>query len=97
MNASALIFEGSGCGGRRRTVEHIYNTMFKKGPSIQQKSELDLYLEPTIVEMDTFDILAYWKGCESRYPTLAAIAKDVYAIPISMVASESAFSTGGDL
>ena len=95
LNASTLAFEGIGCGGRRKTVEHIFNTKFKNGPSIQQKSELDLYLEePTIVEMDTFDILAYWKGCESRYPTLAAIAKDIYAIPVSTVASESAFSTG---
>jgi len=57
---------------------------------------LDLYLEePTIVGMDAFDILAYWKGCQSRCPILATIAKDVYAIPVSTVASESAFSTGG--
>ena len=45
--------------------------------------------------MDTFDILAYWKGCESRCPILATIAKDIYAIPVSTVASKSAFSTGG--
>ena len=77
-------------------MEHIYNTKFKKGPPTQQKSELDLYLEePTIVGTDAFDILAYWKGCESRCPILAMIAKDIYAIPVSTVASESAFSTGG--
>ena len=95
-NASTMISEDIGCGSRRRTVEHIYNTKFKKGPPIQQKSELDLYLEePTTAGGDTFDILAYWKGCESRCPILAAIAKDIYTIPVSTIASESAFSTGG--
>jgi len=96
MNASTLNSEGSGCGGRRRTVEHIYNTKFKRGPPTQQKSKLDLYLEePTIVGTDTFDILTYWKGCESTFTILATIAKDVYAIPMSTVASEYAFCTGG--
>ena len=32
---------------------------------------------------------------ESRFPILARIARDVLAIPISTVASESVFSTGG--
>ena len=60
MNASTLTFKGIGCDGRRRTVQHIYNTKFRKGPSIQQKSELNLYLEePIIVETNTFNILAY--------------------------------------
>ena len=31
----------------------------------------------------------------SKYPILARIARDVYVIPISTVASESTFSTGG--
>ena len=31
----------------------------------------------------------------SRYPILASIAREVLAIPISSVASESTFSTGG--
>jgi len=51
--------------------------------------------EPTAAGVDTFDILAYWKGCESRCPILVAIAKDIYAIPVLTVASKSAFSIGG--
>ncbi|GAU31155.1 hypothetical protein TSUD_315800 [Trifolium subterraneum] len=31
----------------------------------------------------------------SRFPVLANIARDLLAIPVSTVASESAFSTGG--
>ncbi|CAO2816523.1 unnamed protein product [Amaranthus hypochondriacus] len=42
-----------------------------------------------------FEILAWWKDQTKRYPILQKMAKDVLAIPISTVASESAFSTGG--
>ena len=42
-----------------------------------------------------FDILTWWKLNGPRYPILSQIAKDVLAIPVSTVASESAFSTGG--
>jgi hypothetical protein len=42
-----------------------------------------------------FDILGWWKVNGIKYPILAEIARDVLAIPISTVASESAFSTGG--
>ncbi|KAF1874153.1 hypothetical protein Lal_00041598 [Lupinus albus] len=40
-----------------------------------------------------FDILNWWKTNGIMYPTLQAIAKELLAIPISTVASESAFST----
>ena len=43
-----------------------------------------------------FDILDWWKAVGSyKYPTLSEMAKDILAIPISYVASESAFSNGG--
>lgn len=41
------------------------------------------------------NILEYWRTQEVRYPTLARMARDILAVPISTVASESAFSTGG--
>lgn len=40
-------------------------------------------------------MLDWWKVAGTRYPTLRMIARDIYAIPITTVASESAFSTGG--
>ena len=42
-----------------------------------------------------FEVLGWWKDNSSRYPMLSKVAKDVLAVPVSTVASESAFSTGG--
>ncbi|XP_050896673.1 uncharacterized protein LOC127103460 [Lathyrus oleraceus] len=42
-----------------------------------------------------FDILNWWKVNSTKYPTLGIMARDILAMPISTVASESAFSTGG--
>jgi hypothetical protein len=42
-----------------------------------------------------FDILSYWKWNEFRYPTVAAMARDILSILISTVISESTFSVGG--
>ncbi|KAK1564832.1 hypothetical protein Q3G72_012513 [Acer saccharum] len=61
-----------------------------------QRTQLDLYLEERRLErsMD-LNILDFWKGNQPRYPELAAMARDVSSIPISTVASESAFSISG--
>ncbi|KAI8525790.1 hypothetical protein RHMOL_Rhmol13G0257500 [Rhododendron molle] len=60
------------------------------------KSELDLYLEEPCFPMNQeMDVLEYWKGSAMRYPELAKMARDLLAIPVSTVASESTFSTGG--
>ena len=39
--------------------------------------------------------MKWWKVNSSRFPILLQLARDVLAIPISNVASESAFSAGG--
>jgi hypothetical protein len=64
--------------------------------SSSAKYELDHYLREAVIKnTPDFDILNWWKVNGVVYPTLQAIARDVLAIPISTVASESAFSTGG--
>jgi hypothetical protein len=68
-----------------------------KPAAIRFRSELDRYLEDEMVDIHTkdFDILDWWKVAGTRYPTLRLIARDIFAIPITTVASESAFSTSG--
>ena len=62
------------------------------------RSELDHYLdEPVIpwVVNSNFEILKWWKIYGMKYHTLQEIARDLLAIHVSTVASESAFSTRG--
>ncbi|XP_031108518.1 zinc finger BED domain-containing protein RICESLEEPER 2-like [Ipomoea triloba] len=62
----------------------------------RKKTELEHYLSEAIVEEEnSFDILRWWKVNSARFPILSKLARDVLAIPISTVASESAFSTSG--
>ena len=60
------------------------------------KFELDYYLdEPVLPSISDFDVLGWWKTNGIKYPTLQKIVRDIYVILISIVASESAFSTSG--
>ena len=63
------------------------------------KSEFTSYLEDGVLldkqKKENFDILGWWKQNGLKFPTLQKIARDFLAIPISTVASESAFSTSG--
>ncbi|XP_021760115.1 zinc finger BED domain-containing protein RICESLEEPER 1-like [Chenopodium quinoa] len=63
---------------------------------VAAKSDLQIYLEePLIPRATNINILYHWKTNVVRYPILSKMARDILAIPISTVASESAFSTGG--
>ncbi|XP_073153840.1 zinc finger BED domain-containing protein RICESLEEPER 2-like [Henckelia pumila] len=62
------------------------------------KTELDHYLEDKVLPRNVdFDILEWWKTNGIKYPTLMRMTRDLLVIPISTIASESAFSTGGRL
>ncbi|PKU78452.1 Putative AC transposase [Dendrobium catenatum] len=63
---------------------------------MQNKSVLEMYLdEPKIDRKIELDILHFWKGNQYRFPEVSAMARNVLCIPISTVASESAFSKSG--
>ncbi|XP_039819018.1 zinc finger BED domain-containing protein RICESLEEPER 2-like [Panicum virgatum] len=64
--------------------------------SSQKSTELDNYLEDGLVpRKDDFDILNWWMCHAMKYPTLAAIAQDILAMPASAVQSEAAFTRNG--
>ncbi|XP_056689498.1 zinc finger BED domain-containing protein RICESLEEPER 2 [Spinacia oleracea] len=73
-----------------------FDNFSTKMPTKALKSELESYLEEQLMPRSTdLNVLEFWRTHEARYPTLARMARDILAIPISIVASESAFSTGG--
>ncbi|KAL7184809.1 hypothetical protein ACSBR2_026865 [Camellia fascicularis] len=66
--------------------------------SVNVKLELDHYIENGVSPRTTdFDILSRWRTNGLKYPTLQLIARDVLAILVSTMGSESAFSTSGRL
>ena len=79
-------------------VNQLLNTKYKKEKGTlesEKKSELDRYLCDECKKNDeTFEILLFWKDPKRIYPILTMMAWDVHAMPISTIASESAFSTG---
>lgn len=66
------------------------------GKKERVKTEIEKYLSEDPEDYDDkFDILQWWKINSPRFPILSKMARDILAIPVSTVASESAFSTGG--
>ncbi|XP_022031557.1 zinc finger BED domain-containing protein RICESLEEPER 1-like [Helianthus annuus] len=62
------------------------------------KSELATYLEEGVYICETgatFDVLGWWKENRLKYRILSKMAADILSVPITTVASESAFSAGG--
>ncbi|XP_038893897.1 uncharacterized protein LOC120082692 isoform X2 [Benincasa hispida] len=59
-------------------------------------SEIDIYLLKANVKNEgDFDILQWWKKNSHRFEVLSHMARDILVIPVSTVASESAFSIEG--
>ncbi|XP_057997545.1 uncharacterized protein LOC131176514 [Hevea brasiliensis] len=70
--------------------------------SLGNNSEFDIYLT-TIFEFGDnsagkeFPVLDWWRRHANTFPTLALIAKQILAAPVSTVAVEQAFSAGGSI
>lgn len=89
-SSSCLAAVGSG------VVEyHTKDDLFDDYVPQEQKSELDWYLESPLMHLNIdLDILEFWSGMSKCYPNLANLVRDIFAIPISTVASKSAFTMG---
>ncbi|KAF7135640.1 hypothetical protein RHSIM_Rhsim08G0133300 [Rhododendron simsii] len=82
--------------GNHKSLKSQFKMHMQKETNMASKSELEKYLaEASEDDSDKFDILRWWKLNSSKYPIVSQMARDVLAIPVSTVSSESAFSTGG--
>lgn len=62
------------------------------------KTELEEYISEALDVSDLdaeFDMLSWWRLKAAKYPVLSRMVRDILAVPISTVASESTFSIGG--
>ncbi|CAN1243870.1 Zinc finger BED domain-containing protein RICESLEEPER 2 [Linum perenne] len=59
--------------------------------------ELDAYLDAKLekIKDPEFNVIDWWKSERTKYKILSKMACEIMAIPITSVASESAFSAGG--
>ena len=95
-SASAVSVPNAGKSMSLLKAKFRQNKIESGGSFCNKKNELKIYLSEDIVdEGDSFDVLRWWKLNSERFPVLSLMARDVLAVPISTVASESAFSTGG--
>ncbi|KAJ4798424.1 Zinc finger BED domain-containing protein RICESLEEPER 2 [Rhynchospora pubera] len=79
-------------------MSKIFDFMKEMNGENMSKSDLEVYLEepPYVHEGGhPFDLLLWWYQNCSKFPILSKLAKDVLCIPVTTVASESAFSAGG--
>ena len=92
-----------GAGSKKRSVpssfedeeDEFAQSKKTKVRKVNVKCEVDFYLEENPLPNDEdLDIISCWK-VNRKYPTLRKIARNILAIPVSSVASKSAFSTGG--
>ncbi|WOL10438.1 zinc finger BED domain-containing protein RICESLEEPER 2-like [Canna indica] len=75
-----------------RTIEKYKHK--KQIHGVESKTELGRYWDED-PEVDDIDVLKWWSVNSGRYPILASMSREILAIPISTVASESTFNTGG--
>ena len=62
------------------------------------RMEFDHFIDKGVLKRsEDFDILGWWKSNGLKYPTLQRITRDILALPVTSIASESAFSTSGRL
>ena len=86
---------------REKNLAEVKRRKTESGVANDSKSELDMYLTEEIegdeayFKSDNFTVLGWWKRRSPAFPVLSLVARDILAIPISTVASESTFSTGG--
>lgn len=101
---SSTTSKSSSCGsktsssltGKRAAMQANWRQALEDSSQTVVSHEVDRYLLDPIEdppEGEDWKLLDWWKLNGSKYPNLQLVAKDVLAIQVSTVASESCFST----
>ncbi|XP_010412406.1 PREDICTED: zinc finger BED domain-containing protein RICESLEEPER 2-like [Camelina sativa] len=82
------------------TIDKRYKAALNEIGVQVTKDELTTYLKEAVENPDVMmgtecDVLSWWKVNCGKYPILSQMARDVFAMQVSSIASESAFSTSG--
>nr|GEU58190.1 zinc finger BED domain-containing protein RICESLEEPER 2-like [Tanacetum cinerariifolium] len=86
----------SGSGSNMNDQEFDLFDKTKTLSPAEQQRKLDFYFhELRAATTSSICVLDFWKSQQYRYPVLAKLAMDILCVPISTVASESAFSLDG--
>ncbi|KAK9940876.1 hypothetical protein M0R45_017516 [Rubus argutus] len=83
--------------GKMASMEEDWDKELEEGEAVVVAHEVDRYLLNPIEKPPNgteFNILVWWRINGSKCPNMQVVAKDVLAIQVSRVASESCFSTG---
>ncbi|KAJ3690553.1 hypothetical protein LUZ61_019717 [Rhynchospora tenuis] len=94
------VSQPSNLSGRGRgSVSRLLNILNKCSDTpIQQQSntEIQIYISSDYatvkVDDENFDILRFWNQVKGVLPILSSMARDIFVVPVSTVASESCFS-----
>ncbi|KAL0785403.1 hypothetical protein Bca101_001649 [Brassica carinata] len=83
-------------------MDFAYTELVAETGVQEATDELEMYLKEKVENPNNilgaeYDVLSWWRLHGPKYPVLAEMAKDVFAMQVSSVASESAFSTSGRL
>ncbi|KAJ0229749.1 HAT protein [Hirschfeldia incana] len=89
-----------GNGVAYESMNDIYDELGQEAGFQETINELDLYLKESVenhhvMNGTEYDVLSWWRGNSGKYPVLSLLARDIFAMQVSSVASESAFSTSG--
>ncbi|KAL6577653.1 hypothetical protein OROMI_009981 [Orobanche minor] len=81
---------------KKKEMLEDWDKQLEEGEDLVVGHEVDRYLlDPIEKSQGTkFDICDWWRTNGDKYPSLQALARDILAIQVSTVASESCFSTG---
>ena len=82
---------------KRPKAKDLFRGILKRKDYADSMNDLERYIADIVVENDdrNFDILSWWHGKIATYRALATMARDILSIPVTSVASESAFSSAG--